>query len=187
MVQKIDNLRARADGKLRYAAIHLEELRAHGHKGGKGGDEFSKAHQESFLYHLFGAKDAFVSELNVYYRCDLPQDNLSPGNLRQELTRQGKRSAELAELYWLENGPSWFYRAKKMRDHSTHVSGVARTYYHGGPSHENVSLLTPGSDLDTGVHFINEFQAWHSSMTDLLERLRKTAIQTNQTSPEHTL
>lgn len=176
----LDNLRSRADAKLRYAAIHLDELRVRGHKGGKGGDEFAKSHQESFLYHLLGAKDAFLSELNAYYGCNLTQDNLSANNLRQELARQGKRSVELAELYSLENCPSWLNRAKKMRDHSTHVSGIPRTYYHGGPSHENVSLITPGSTSDTEIHFIDEFQAWHRNMTDLLARLRKNALQTNQ-------
>ena len=101
----LDNLRSRADAKLRYADIHLEELNAHGHHGGKGGDDFAQSHQESFLNHLLGAKEAFVLELNKYYGCNLPQMHLHIGKLRKELKKQGKQSPELRELYKLENDP----------------------------------------------------------------------------------
>lgn len=49
----LQNLRARADAKLRYAEIHLDELKAIDRLGGS---EFDRAHQESFLFHLLGPR-----------------------------------------------------------------------------------------------------------------------------------
>jgi hypothetical protein len=58
------SLQARTDAKLRYAKIHLDELAA---LPIRNGGDFDRAHQESFLFHLFGARDAFLAELNHYY------------------------------------------------------------------------------------------------------------------------
>lgn len=178
-----DNLRSRADAKLRYAAIHLQELQARGHYGGGSGDDFAQSHQESFLYHLLGAKEAFVRELNVYYRCELPQDGMSLGKLREKLRRQGKQSLEQQELYQLESdSSSWIYRAKEMRDHSTHVGGISRIYHYGGQNSGEVWLRAPKTGTDTGKHVIDELQLWHDNMENLLERLRQTAIQTSRSN-----
>jgi hypothetical protein len=76
------SLQARTDAKLRYAKIHLDELAA---LPIRNGDDFDRAHQESFLFHLFGVRDAFLAELNHYYRCGLPQHDLTVGKLRNVL------------------------------------------------------------------------------------------------------
>ena len=76
------SLQARTDAKLRYAKIHLDELAT---LPIRNGDDFDRAHQESFLFHLFGVRDAFLAELNHYYRCGLPQHDLTVGKLRNVL------------------------------------------------------------------------------------------------------
>lgn len=172
----LQNLRARADAKLRYAEIHLGELKA---LGTLGGSDFDRAHQESFLFHLLGAKDAFLIELNVYYGGGLPENGLTSGKLRDALKRQGKVSPELAELYTLENDEnSWLFHAKEMRDHSTHVSGVARAFHLGGPADRQVWLRNPKTGQHIERHFVDEFDDWISNMRGLLERLRSNAIAT---------
>ncbi|HXQ35194.1 MAG TPA: hypothetical protein VN843_14355 [Anaerolineales bacterium] len=45
--KELENLRSRADAKIRYAQVHLDELKAINRLGG---DDFDRAHQESFLY-----------------------------------------------------------------------------------------------------------------------------------------
>jgi len=74
----LTGLRARTDAKLLYADIHLAELSIRGTNGGTG---FDRAFQESFLFHLLGAKDAFLIELNAYYSGGLSKSALSPGAL----------------------------------------------------------------------------------------------------------
>lgn len=63
-MKEITNTKERTNAKLRYARIHLNELRLYQRKG--SGDDFERSHQESFFFHLFGALDAFLQELNLY-------------------------------------------------------------------------------------------------------------------------
>src|SRR5437588_12646140 len=96
-------LRERTEAKLRYARVHLDELKS---QGLPGGSDFDKAHQESFLFHLLGARDAFLGELNHHYGAGLAPDALSPGKIRDALNARSIRSPELRTLYELEQDTS---------------------------------------------------------------------------------
>ena len=177
--EALNNRRVRADAKLRYAEVHLEELRELEAKAPLGGSEFDRAHQESFLFHLFGAKDAFLIELNVYYGGGLPDTNLAIGKLQEALKAQDRYSPELAELYTLEDDEeSWLSHAKGIRDHSAHVSGAPRAFHHGGEHHQKVFLRNPDTGRQNEEHFVLEYGRWLSNMKALLERLRASAIAT---------
>ncbi|MFA5922227.1 MAG: DUF6586 family protein [Methylococcaceae bacterium] len=179
--ETLQNLRARADAKLSFAEIHLGELKA---MGTLGGSAFDRAHQESFLFHLLGAKEAFLIELNTYYCGGLPVSDLTSGKLRAALKGQGKASSELAELYTLENDESsWLFHAKEMRDHSTHVSGVGRAFHMGGPANGQVWLRNPKTGHHIERHFVDEFDDWVLNMRSILERLRASAIVTMSSNP----
>ena len=174
----LKNLRSRADAKIRYAEIHLDELKAIDRLSG---DDFDRAHQESFLYHLLGAKEAFLKELNVYYSGEPPINDLTAGKLREALKAKGKVSKELAELYSLESDQSsWLSIAKVMRDYSTHVLGAPRDFHLGGDADEKVWLRNPKTGQSIKRHFVDEFSDWLLSMKELLERLRESAINENQ-------
>ncbi len=144
------------------------------------GKDLDRAHQESFLYHLLGAKEAFIQELNVYYSAGLYQNSVTPGAIRNVLRERGIQSVELAEIYNLEDdGSSWLFHAKEMRDHSTHIDGVPRVFYAGGKNDGNVHLKNPNTSEEINNHFVIEFRKWHMNMDELLERLRKSAIENN--------
>jgi hypothetical protein len=169
------NLRSRTDAKLRYAKIHLDELKA---LGRLGGSDFDRAHQESFLYHLLGAKESFLLELNAYYKCGLPSEELTAGKLRTAIKSQKKHSDELAELHTLENdSTSWLFHAKKMRDHSTHVAGISRAYHLGGPADGQIWLENPKTKERVEKHFVEKFFVWLANMKKLLEQLRTSAVE----------
>jgi hypothetical protein len=177
---ELENLRSRTDAKIRYAQVHLDELKAI-HR--LGGDDFDRAHQEAFLYHLLGAKEAFLIELNTYYSGGLSSDGLTAGKLREALKEKGKVSKELAELYSLENDPSsWLSFAKNMRDYSTHISGAARDFHLGGPEDGQVWLRNPKTGQSIERHFVDEFGDWLVNMKELLERLRESAIKEMRTT-----
>jgi len=177
MKQKtLDNLQARAKAKLRYAEVHLNELR----NLKEIGNDFDRAHQESFLYHLLGAKDAFLLELNIYYGCDLLPEQITPGNLKKAIDKQNRKSPELIRLRKLEtNTKSWFNRAKAIRDHSTHNRGVSMIFYAGGEDDGKVCLRNPKTNRELKKHYINMFSDWLSKMQKLIDTLRKSAIQLN--------
>jgi hypothetical protein len=173
----LENLRSKSDAKLRYAEIHLDELKS---LNSINGSDFERAHQESFLFHLLGAKDAFLGELNAYYGSSLGEKDLTIGKLCSELKKEGKKSQELVELYNIEKDENgWYFHAKKMRDHSMHVSSVSRHYHLGGKADKEVWLSNPETGQIIERHFIEEFSDWNINMKILLERLRKSAINCN--------
>ncbi len=174
----LENLRSRTDAKIRYAEVHLNELKA---IDKLGGDDFDRAHQESFLYHLLGAKEAFLIELNVYYSGGLSNNDLTAGKLREALKAKGKVSQELAKLYSLESDQSsWLSIAKEMRDYSTHISGALRDFHVGGDDDGKIWLRNPKTGQSIKRHFIDEFSDWLFNMKELLERLRENAINENR-------
>jgi hypothetical protein len=167
-------LQERTDAKLRYAAVHLDELRKY---GPPDGSDFDRAHQESFLFHLLSAREAFLAELNHYYGAGLRPDELSLGAIWKALEKRGVKSAEIGALYELEqNESSWFATAKTMREHSYHVQGVPRQFFIGGEDHQKVKLKHPRTGQLTERHFILEFEDWLRSMSELLLSLRKSAL-----------
>lgn len=175
--QVLQRLRTRADAKLKYAQIHLDLLLE---RGGNGGADFDRGIEESILFHLLGAKEAFLTELNEYYKCGLPVETVSPGNLRTVFLKRGVQCPELAELYQLENDPqSWLAHAKQMRDHSTHVAGVPRAFHLGGENHGKVFLRNPNTGVHVEVHVPEALSSWIANMNTLLERLRAAAIAAN--------
>jgi len=95
-VAQINSVRARTDQKLQYAIVHLDELKNHPFPRYS---VFEMAHQESYLYHLLGAIDAFLAELNEYYECNLPQESISLGNIRKALEKKERKSEEIKELF----------------------------------------------------------------------------------------
>lgn len=170
----IKALQDRTDAKLRYAAVHLDELDA---MPSRRGDDFDRAHQESFLYHLLGARDAFLAELNAYYECGLRVDRITLGKLREALGRMNRSSVESSELFKLEEDPgSWLNHAKGMRDHSTHVAGVPRTFHVGGETDGEVWLRDPKTNQSVGRDFVLEFKDWHARMAELIRRMRASAL-----------
>lgn len=174
MDQQTQSFQARTDAKLRYAKVHLDELAA---LPALGGDDFDRAHQESFLFHLYGTRDAFLIELNHYYSLGLPIDKLSPGKLRDALKQRGIQSSELSTLFTLEqDGASWYRQAKDMRNHSTHIQGVPRTFFIGGDDNGIVKLKNPRTGVLTNGHVLDEFQEWFEKMRILIERMRASAV-----------
>lgn len=176
--KELENIQSRCDAKLRYAKLYLDELAL---IEILGGSDVERAHSESFLYHLLGAKDSFLHELNIYYGANLTEESVSHGNLRNKLKTMGIKSEELSELYRLENDEtSWLSIAKLMRDVSTHVQGVKRSFHIGGVLDGHVFLKHPNTKLDVTGHYIKDFEQWDINMSQLLTKLRESALSTNK-------
>ena len=165
-----DPLKARTDAKLRYARIHVEELRAR--PPGRGHD-FERSRQEAFFAQLFGAYAALLQELNVKLGCNLTPEDVTPGKLYQTLKSAGRSSGELAELHRLENDHGgWFRQAKDMRDHTTHVSGLPLVHYVGGPEDGTTSFRHPKTLTEVQGDTRDVLASWVSEMETLVLRMR---------------
>ena len=100
------NLVKRTDAKLRYARLHLDELRIYSDDG--GGGDWEKAHEESVLFHLVGAKDAFLQEINSMHRLGLDLMKVNEKSLTKSLKQSEGNSASLVSLEGLATNPgSW--------------------------------------------------------------------------------
>ena len=176
MDQKIiENLQNRTHGKLRFAGVMLAELEA---LPGCNGDDFDRSHQEAYFFHLLGAHDAFLAEINWYYGCKLPDDQVTPGNLRKEIMKAKDDNAEeLKELYGLKSlQGSWLSHVHAMRDHSTHLRGVPRVFNVGAADWDTTWLRNPETKAVIEEHLPQLLRRWHGEMNDIIARLRTTAL-----------
>jgi hypothetical protein len=168
----------RTDAKLRYAALTLDELKDDLHRG-KGGD-FERAHEEAFMFHLFGARDAFLQELNIYYGCGLPLKDVSINGFQNWEKKTGKQMPELKDIIDLSNDSnSQLSAIKEWRHFSTHQAGVPRTFYVGG----NEDGQRRFRDLKAGTlrtrDVVDEFESALAELEREIARLRASARKAN--------
>ena len=169
MSKSIESLRNRSEAKLNYASVHLEELKVH---GTLGGDDFERAHHESFLFHLLGVIDAFLAEVNFHYSAGLDDHDLSIGKLRNALQRQEITCQALKLLYELgQDKASWYSEAKAMRDHVAHIKAPPRRMLVGGED-ESVQLRSPITGELHQSSSVELFESWLASMRALLSQMR---------------
>lgn len=170
--EAIKSTQSRTDAKLRYAAVHLEELQT----THIGGNDFDIAHQESFLFQLLGVIDAFLQEINVYYQCGLSLKEVRRVTLKKKLKELGRNCPEFDEIRSLEQSEaSWLGIAKEMRDHSTHRHHVPRSYHLGGEHHRKIFLRNPRTGENVEKDLIELFREWYSETEHLIIRLRSSA------------
>lgn len=162
--------RDRTDAKLRYAEVHLGELRTDARRGG----DFDRAHQESFLFHLFGARDAFLQEINIIRSCDLPLERVTRGSLMRWMNDHGQRCVALERLTATEvDEGSWLSKMKAMRDHSTHRHAVGRNFQmHLGGGELAVFFQDPRTGEIHDKEYMGQFRSWLESMKELIKELR---------------
>ena len=137
------NLVQRTDAKLRFARLHLDELRNHPRLG--SGDDRERAHEESILYHLVGVKDAFLHEIQVAHGLGLDLNQVDERTLDKELKRTGSQSRALEKLDELyKESSSWYSLMVELRNHGSHRYHINRLMKVG---------LGSASDMPRTSHF----------------------------------
>ena len=184
----VSRFQARTDAKLEYARIHLKEIKSR-HEVGSG-DAFERAHEESLLFHLIGAKDSFLQEINVAYQLGLNMWDVKEESLENKLKTRRRKSNELKEIIKLEerrkkreNRKSWLAIAIELRNHGTHRFNIPRLF-HAHTSREKsyeyrdkvffTNLLT-GQPIETDIpEFLKQCL---KNMEYLIQELRPTLPQ----------
>jgi len=171
MIRKLKHTQYRTESKLLYARIHLDELKNNTEKW--RASNFSRAHIESFIFHLFGARDALLQEMNIYYDCKLDIKNVTDEKLEKHFKKSRIQCHELQELVTLErdNG-SWLYIAKDMRNHITHRDCVTFGFFAGGKEDRQVHLHRPKSQASLDEDYLETFEKWYNNMCQLIDTLR---------------
>ena len=165
-----DDLTARTDAKLRYAKLHIQELRDCSIPG--QGHDFERAHLEAFFAQLFGAYASLLQELNEDLGCSLKPSAVSLGKLREAMKTKGPVNPKLTQLHQMDrDATSWFAKAKCMRDHVTHIGGIPMVFNEGGPKHGVVELRDPKTLQVLGSYFLL-FESWVNEMQRVVAAMR---------------
>ena len=168
----LEALIARTDAKIRYAKLHIKELRECDIPG--QGHDFERAHQEAFFAQLFGAYAGLLQELNENLGCGLKPESVSLGQMRNAMKVKGKVSPKLTKLYTMEQDTAtWLSQAKTMRDHVSHVGGIPLNFYEGGPNHGATSFKHPKTLAEVPGHYFDHLETWADEMEALIQQLRK--------------
>jgi len=166
--------KTRTNKKLEFARISLNEIKSRPELG--SADNFERSHEENFLFHLIGAKDSFLQEINIAYGSNLPIHKVKERSLVGKLIEMGIQSPELCEIMDLEDRQKagWLAFAIELRDQGTHRRDIGRTLEIGGELNGEVSFHNPISGQCMDIDSIQFFKLCLENMTGLLERLRST-------------
>lgn len=117
----------RADEKLRFAKVHLRELVDDAQIGAH--DEWETAHQESCFYHLAGAVEAVLHEINAGYGLHLEARDVDWDKVRAKL-KTTKQPSPAFDLLVAEKGKDkktgWLSQLLDWRNHGAHRGRVGK-------------------------------------------------------------
>jgi hypothetical protein len=165
--------RERTEAKAKYAAVHLTELKVFRAVERAQGTDWERAHQESFLHHLLGVRDALLQELNLFHACGIRMDQVRKADLRDRLEKLGKPSPGLDILTALEDdSKSWLSVAGRLRHFSTHQKNVPQLYHQGGDRREMIFLKDPLDGMFIEKDYVELFADWLESANSLVTDVR---------------
>ena len=117
----------RTDKKIIFAELTFKEIMSHPRFG--SAEDFERAHEESYFYHIIGAKDSFLQEINEAYKLGLLPYQVNEPALAKKLNAKMLHSIELDEIINLKNdSTSWLAIAIRLRNHGTHQSNIPRLF-----------------------------------------------------------
>lgn len=118
-------MKDRTTRKLHFATIHISELRNYIHA--TSNDDWENAHQESSFYHLAGAVEAILHEINDAYMLGLSLDQVKWEKVAKALSRGHKTSPAFTHLKTLKaDVDSWLSQLFEWRNHGTHRRHVSK-------------------------------------------------------------
>jgi len=161
----------RTDSKIRFAEVLLEDLRK---RPGGEGDDFQRSREEAFLYHLYGAVDAFLNEVNAHHGFLLAPNKVDLCNLERALKKKGAPpSAQLDQIRKAQNDPAGFlHRLTELRHAFTHRGGTTRIFYYGGEAHGERRINDPATGKPGPKHILDEFADALAEMRTFIQQLR---------------
>jgi hypothetical protein len=169
----VSQFQPRTDLKLKFASVHLEEITSRHELG--SGDAFERAHEESFLFHLIGAKDSFLQELNAAYKLGLRIKQVKETSLQKALKKKRLSCSALDTIVKLKKDKtSWLAIAIELRHQGTHRSNIPKHFYIGGEYNGKVFFTNPLTAQQMETDIPGFFRQCLNNMEELLQQLRDT-------------
>jgi len=172
-MSQLNAARERTDAKLRYTDVMLVELAARRLVDPAQGTDWARAHQEAFLFHLLGVRDALLQEINLFHGGGLATDQVRKADLVAKLAKLGSTSPALDLLDKLERDrTTWLSAASRMRHHSMHQKNVPRQFFVGGLNHDLEFLMDPLTSDPIETDYMELFKEWRDGMSQLVQDMR---------------
>ncbi len=165
--------RERTRTKLQYAKLHLDEILSR--NGPYQADAFARAHEESVLFHVVGAKDSFLQEINDAYGRPLDPDRVKEKSLEKELKKKGFQCQALSRVLELERDKtSWLAQTIRLRHQGTHRFHISHGFHEGDEFDGQVFFRDPRTKEEIQVPIESFLEDCVEKMTQLTEDLRHT-------------
>lgn len=139
----------RTDQKIRYAEIHLAELADNPTWGSN--DDWENAHQESFFFHLAGAVDGVLHEVDDRY--DLGLTRVDLWSVRDKLKSESRESPAVNLMLCLRrDDTSWLSLLYRWRNYGTHRKHVGRVVTFSTHSRTDNYFTDPKTNVEQAVY-----------------------------------
>lgn len=163
---------ARTNQKLSFARIHIEQLKQVQDDTSWNKHSLIESFNESVLFHLTSAYDAFLREIAELYKVDT--ESLSGyRSLAAELDETGVESPEISQLSALEaDETGWLHKMMAAYEACWHGSDK-RTAVTETSSVSEIHVLQVNPDHAEDGAIIREYEAWLEALSELINRLRE--------------
>jgi len=162
---------ARTNQKLNFARLHIDALKGAVDSTGWNKHALIESYNESVLFHLVSAYDAFLREIAELYRLDT-EHLKGYRSLVQELESSGQESPEIGEIVKLEADElSWLHKLLAAYEACWHGSDQ-RSAVTATSSVSEIHVLQVNPDHAEDADIIVELENWLISLRELVERLR---------------
>ncbi|MGB0467443.1 MAG: DUF6586 family protein [Pontibacterium sp.] len=162
---------ARTNQKLTFARIHIEALKSAQSSTGWSKHALIESYNESVLFHMASAYDAFLREVAELYRFDT-EALVGYRSLMAQFEATGLEGAELNELGLLEkNQSSWLHKMLAAYEacwHGTNKRGTVTEV----SSVSEIHVVQVNPDHAEDGQIVTEYEDWLKEMSALVERLR---------------
>ncbi len=168
--------RARTNQKLDYASLLLAEICASEHA--TTNDAWENAHQESCFFHLAGAVDAVLHEINGAYSLELGLRDVTWGKIGRQLGKAGEHSPAFDLLVKTKRQRGqWLDLLYEWRNHGAHRARVSKIVYASMNSVVDNQFKDPRTgqvpSVFAGMGCLEVLQALEKNVRDLVALCRE--------------
>ncbi|MGH1463133.1 MAG: DUF6586 family protein [Neptuniibacter sp.] len=163
---------ARTNQKLSFSRIHLDQLKHAQDDTSWNKHALIESFNESVLFHMASAYDAFLREIAERYSVDTEAFS-GYRSLAAEMEETGVESPELKELSVLESDDcSWLHKLMAAYEACWHGSDKKQAVTETSSVSE-IHVLQVNPDHAEDAEIIIEYEAWFVSLSELINRLRE--------------
>ncbi|WP_027853635.1 DUF6586 family protein [Marinobacterium litorale] len=162
---------ARTNQKLSFVRLHLDALSQAHNSNSWNKHGLIESYNESVLFHLKGALEAFIREVGERY--DLALEAIhTPVELQSQLEATGQESPELNELVLLAGQPNGWLAKLERAYAACWQASDKQAGPQQGQSVSEIHVVQINPDHAQDADLLAEYRDWFAELNRLIERLR---------------